>query len=155
MLERKHFFPLRPSLRDGWPHQNRWFFSEMLQRGGGGGGVIFNPKIYVAGFGPLNRASWAWYCYKICNMIFRKWGGGVKACLELFQKLIHFGVGSGHPSLMVMMTERRRKNAEAECLSAEVTTPLTRSRPETCRLPKRHSDTQIQIQVQLQIQIQL
>ena len=71
--------------------------------------------------------------------------GGVKVCLELFQNFMHFGVGSGHPSLMVMMTKRRRKNAEAECLSAEVTTPLTRSCPETCRLPKRHSDTQIKI----------
>ena len=29
-------------------------FSEKVQRGGGG--VIFNPKIYVADFGPLNRA---------------------------------------------------------------------------------------------------
>ena len=32
-------------------------FSEKLQRDGGrGGGVIFNPKIYVADFGPLRRA---------------------------------------------------------------------------------------------------
>ena len=32
-------------------------FSENLQRDGGrGGGVIFNPKIYVADFGPLRRA---------------------------------------------------------------------------------------------------
>ena len=35
-------------------------FSEKFRRGGGGGGgVIFNPKIYIAKFGPLNRAfSW-------------------------------------------------------------------------------------------------
>ena len=32
-------------------------FSEKFQRGRGGGvGVIFNPKIYVADFGPLNGA---------------------------------------------------------------------------------------------------
>ena len=32
-------------------------FSEKFQRGRG---VIFNPKIYVAKFGPLNRAIWPW-----------------------------------------------------------------------------------------------
>ena len=32
--------------------------SEKFQRWGGG--VIFNPKIYVADFGPLNRTFWAW-----------------------------------------------------------------------------------------------
>ena len=30
-------------------------FWENFERGGGGG-VIFNPKIYVADFGPLDRA---------------------------------------------------------------------------------------------------
>ena len=29
-----------------------------------GGGVISNPKIYVADFGHLNRAFWAWNWYK-------------------------------------------------------------------------------------------
>ena len=41
-------------LRDEWRHQNRWIFGEFPK--GGGRGVIFNPKIYVADFGPLNRA---------------------------------------------------------------------------------------------------
>ena len=37
-------------------------FSEKFQRRGGG--VIFNPKIYIAKFGPLNRAFSAWKWYK-------------------------------------------------------------------------------------------
>ena len=32
-------------------------FSEKFQSGGRG--VIFNPKLYVVDFGPLNRAFWA------------------------------------------------------------------------------------------------
>ena len=40
-----------------------------------GGWVIFNQNIYVADFGPLNRAFWAWN-WKNCNMIFWKWGKG-------------------------------------------------------------------------------
>ena len=36
-------------------------FSEKFQKGGG---VISNPKIYIADFGLLNRAFWAWKCYK-------------------------------------------------------------------------------------------
>ena len=53
-------------------------FSEKFQKGGGD----LNPKIYIADFGPLNRAFWAWNWLTICNMIFRKWGG-VKVHLEL------------------------------------------------------------------------
>ena len=45
-------------LRDAWHIQNGWL------NGGGGGGVIFNPKNYIADFGPLNRAFWAWNLYK-------------------------------------------------------------------------------------------
>ena len=47
------------------------FFAENFQRGGV---VIFNPKIYVVGFGPLNRTSWARNWYKMCKMILWKWG---------------------------------------------------------------------------------
>ena len=36
-------------------------FSEKLQSGRGGGGVIFNQKIQIVDFGPLNRAFWAWF----------------------------------------------------------------------------------------------
>ena len=50
------------SIRDGWRHQNGWIFGKVP--GEGGEGVIFNPKIYVADFGPLNRAFSAWKWYK-------------------------------------------------------------------------------------------
>ena len=36
-------------------------FSEKFQKVGG---VIFNPKIYIAKFGPLSRAIWLWNWYK-------------------------------------------------------------------------------------------
>ena len=61
-------------------------FSENFQ----GGGVIFNPKIYVADFGPLYRAvKWVWG--KKLQYDFLKMMGGVKGCLELLRKFIRFG----------------------------------------------------------------
>ena len=38
----------------------------------GGGGAIFNPKNYIADFGPLYRALKRAFRKKMCNMIFRK-----------------------------------------------------------------------------------
>ena len=50
-------------------------FSEKFQRGGAGGEVVFNPKIYISDFGPLNRA-----CRKKLQYGFLKMrGGGSKA----------------------------------------------------------------------------
>ena len=47
-------------LRDA-PHlQNGWIFWKIPK----GWGFIFNPKIYIADFGPLNRAFSAWKLYK-------------------------------------------------------------------------------------------
>ena len=48
------------SLRDAFPFQNGWIFGKVPK----GGGVIFNPKIYIAKFGPLSRAIWPWNWYK-------------------------------------------------------------------------------------------
>ena len=47
-------------------------FSEKFQREGGGGGVIINPKIYVADFGPLYWAFFGRFPEIICNIVFRK-----------------------------------------------------------------------------------
>ena len=51
--------------------------------------AIFNPKIYIADFGPiyraLNRDFW-----KNCNISFRKLGRGVQGCLEFLQKIHPF-----------------------------------------------------------------
>ena len=49
------------SLRDVSRFQIGWIFRKVPKRGGG---VIFNPKIYIAKFGPLNRAFSAWKWYK-------------------------------------------------------------------------------------------
>ena len=51
--------------------------------------------------------------------------------------------------------EEESKNAEAECLSAEVATPLTRCCPETCRLPQLYPYLQIQIQLKMNLQTQI
>ena len=48
-------------LRDAFPFQNGWIFGKVPK---GGGMVIFNPKIYIAKFGPLSRAIWPWNWYK-------------------------------------------------------------------------------------------
>ena len=62
-------------------------FSKKLQRGGGGGGVIFNPRIYIADFGPLNRALKRVLGKKYLHYDFlktmRKW---VKGRSEFFRK---------------------------------------------------------------------
>ena len=47
---------MHPALTDGWRYQNGWIFGKVPM----GERVIFNLEIYVADFGPLNRAFWAW-----------------------------------------------------------------------------------------------
>ena len=47
-------------IRDVSCCQNGWIFGKVPK----GGGVIFNPKIYIAKFGPLSRAIWPWNWYK-------------------------------------------------------------------------------------------
>ena len=44
------------AFRDGWWYQNGWMFGKVPK---GVGAVIFNPKIYIADFPPLNRPFWA------------------------------------------------------------------------------------------------
>ena len=51
---------LTPVIRDRRRLQNGWIFGKVPK----GGGIIFNPKIYIADFGPLNRAFSAWKLYK-------------------------------------------------------------------------------------------
>ena len=48
-------------------------FSEKFQ----GGGVISNPKIYIADFGPLNRAfsAWKWYKRVFLGYVFNQFNG--------------------------------------------------------------------------------
>ena len=57
------------------------------------------PKNYIATFplywGYIYRAK-STCSQQICNMIFRKWGGGFNGRLELFRKFIRFG-DVGHP----------------------------------------------------------
>ena len=46
--------------------------------------------------------SHRYYPLKICNIIFRKWGGGVEGCLKLFCKFIRFS-GATRPFLRSVM----------------------------------------------------
>ena len=62
-------------------------FSEKLQ----GVGDIFNPKIYIADFGPLYRASSDVYRKKLQYNFPKMRGGGVEGRLECFRKFIQFG----------------------------------------------------------------
>ena len=52
-----------------WHHQNGWKWPK-------GRGVISNPKNYVADFGPLNRAFWAWNGYKFATWFSENEGEG-------------------------------------------------------------------------------
>ena len=68
-------------------------------KGEGGGGVIFNPKNYIADFGPLSRALRRAFSEK--NAIrFSEIEGKVKGCLEFSRKFICFG----HPSLSMFLS---------------------------------------------------
>ena len=48
-----------------------------LRKSSKGGGVIFNPKIYIADFGPLNRAfsAWKWYKMVFLGYVFNQFNG--------------------------------------------------------------------------------
>ena len=65
-----HKDTFRVFLRDGWRHQNGWIFGKVPK---GGRGVISNPKIYIAKFGPLNRAfsTWKWYKRVFSGYVFQ------------------------------------------------------------------------------------
>ena len=63
-------------------------FSEKFQRGGSGGWGIFNPKIYIADFGPLYRALKRGFWNKICKRSFQKCRAATKKKVyPLFQIL--------------------------------------------------------------------
>ena len=64
-------------------------FSEKFQKGGG---VISNPKIYIADFGLLNRAFWAWKWYKRVISGFRVCF--FNNCIEKNQNKTHFEEGT-------------------------------------------------------------
>ena len=53
--------------REGSGSQIGWIFRKSAK----GGEVIFDPKIYIADFGNLNRAFWSWNWYKIVISEFR------------------------------------------------------------------------------------
>ena len=66
---------LTVSLRDGWPYHNRYI-------------LVFNPKIYIADFGPLYRALKRGFWNKICNRSFQKCRAATKKKVyPLFQIL--------------------------------------------------------------------
>ena len=74
--------------------QNGWIFGKVLK---GVGGAIFNPKIYVAGFAPLNRPFFGRFPKKNCNIFFLKMRGGGHMLFGNFLKNHPFW--SRHPSL--------------------------------------------------------
>ena len=61
-------------------------FSENFQ-----GGAVFNPKSYVADFGPLYRAFFGRFREKNLQHRFPIMRGRVKGCLEFFRKFIRVG----------------------------------------------------------------
>ena len=62
--------------------QNGWIFGKVLK----GGGVIFNPKIYVAGFAPLNRPFFGRFPKKIAKYFSEIEGGGSHAVWKFSEK---------------------------------------------------------------------
>ena len=70
----------------------------------------------------------SWISEKIRNMIFRKWGGGVKGRLELFRKFIRFGRG------MLPWHLAWSKETFTSAAHIVVATPLSENR-EHCHFP--------------------
>ena len=103
--------------------------SEKFQEGGGG---IFNPKIFVWNFGPLNRAFWTWNWYKFATWFSKNEGvGGVQRPFRTFPK-IHPS-SCGHPSLLLWP-----KHADVKTTSSSPSPSLKSARSATLptlRLP--------------------
>ena len=78
-------------------------FSEKFQRGGGRGGH-FNPKTYIADFGPLNKIFWPWNLKKKLQFDFPKMRG-VKGRLEFSRKFIRFGTVTRPSAIMKLENE--------------------------------------------------
>ena len=67
------------ALREGWRYQMGWIF--------GKGGVILNPKIYIADFGPLYRAFFRCF-WKVLLYNFPEMGGrGGRRPFGIFPKI--------------------------------------------------------------------
>ena len=85
-------------MRDGRTWQNGWTFGKLPKER-----VIFNPKIHVADFGPLNRTFWAWNLKKKknCNIFFLKKRGGSQPLTQrpFGTFLKHHPSYCGHPFL--------------------------------------------------------
>ena len=68
--------PFEQYKREGSGYEIRWIFRNIPKRGWG---VILNPQIYIVDIWPLYKAFFGCLETKICDIIFRKWGGGSKA----------------------------------------------------------------------------
>ena len=65
--------------------------TEFFLKSSKGGGVIFNPNIYVANSGPVNRAFFGCFPKTIADFFPKMRDEGVKDRLELVRKFICFG----------------------------------------------------------------
>ena len=65
--------PFEQYIREGSGYEIGWIFRKVPKRGRG---VIFNPQIYIVDMWPLYRALFGCFETTICDIIFRKWGGG-------------------------------------------------------------------------------
>ena len=83
----------------------------------GGGGVIFNPKIYIAKFGPLNRAfsAWKWSVYDFWLM-YALLSRFTKLRFRIEQKSLHQKIGHKHllPSSILCKNALSKKSNSIE-----------------------------------------
>ena len=100
-------------------HKNSFFWWGILTQGqvtvpkrmnfqksskGGGMGGHFNPKTYIADFGPLNKIFWPWNLKKKLQFDFPKMRG-VKGRLEFSRKFIRFGTVTRPSAIMKLENE--------------------------------------------------
>ena len=77
-------------ITDGWWYQNGWIFGKVSKGGVG----HFQSKNLYCRFWTFIQGFKEGFSGKNCNMIFRKWGGGVKCRLKFFRKFIRFGTAT-------------------------------------------------------------
>ena len=77
------------NIRDRWWYQNGWIFGKVPKRGWGGGHFQSN-KLYCR-FWTFLQVFKQHFFIKNATWFFEIEGGGVKGCLELFQRFIRFG----------------------------------------------------------------
>ena len=84
VIKNSHHYFLKMRGGDAWMHKMFFFFNSTIVL------ILIDINWYYLAYASLHKCDYIHY-KKNCNIIFQKWGGGVKGSFEFFQKFIRFG----------------------------------------------------------------